>query len=62
MLLRRELLSACPGPMQSIDESGSFDFNRRVLLLAVDDNDECERALSWLLDNLYRCAAPADSV
>ena len=41
--------------MQSINESGSFDFDRRVLLLAVDDNDECEGALSWLLENLYRC-------
>ena len=40
--------------MLSIRESGSFDIERRVLLLAVDDNDRCENALGWLLDNLYR--------
>ena len=42
--------------MQRIDESGSFDIPRRVLLLAVEDTDDCEQALTWLLDNLYRHA------
>ena len=40
--------------MQRIDESGSFELAHRVLLLAVADSDECENALTWLLENMYR--------
>jgi hypothetical protein len=45
--------------MQSIDEehvSGVAEVPRRKLLLAVDDSGESERALLWIIDELYRFA------
>lgn len=43
--------------MQRINESSELDeqpADFRKLLVAIDDSDECDRALSWTLEHLYR--------
>ncbi|KAK9812430.1 hypothetical protein WJX73_010125 [Symbiochloris irregularis] len=42
--------------MQQIRESEELDLplEIRKLLVAVDDADECVRALTWCMENLYR--------
>ena len=41
--------------MESITEDAPADSLRRKLLIAIDDNESCERALDWAMSNLHRC-------
>ena len=43
--------------MQKISESAELDLETlelRKFLVALDDSEECDRALAWSLEHLYR--------